>query len=114
MPKYLIIQEAPVTDSITADGHVGARKPWPVVADMDGTVVTPSSLLGMAVVVGFQRDLAGRRPDLYWDDMVADPQQVVGMYMVSADTDENWRISESAVDSVTVLETEHEIPVERA
>jgi hypothetical protein len=113
MHTYLKLQEAPQTDNITEDGHVGAKLPWPVVADEEGTVVVPSSLLGMAGVVGFQRDLAVMHIDLLWKDAFADPQKTVGMYLVSSNTEGNWGVSLSAVDHVEVLQLDHELPVDR-
>jgi hypothetical protein len=113
MPRYLHIQEAPITDNITADGFVGSRLPWAVTAGEDGTITTPSSLLGMARVAGFQRDLAVNRVNVWWDEAFADPQKVVGMYLVHHKTDGGLAVSLSAVDSVEVWETDHEIPVER-
>jgi hypothetical protein len=111
--RYLHIQEAPQTDNITADGHVGARMPWPVTADEDGKITTPSSLLGMVRVVGFQRDLAVMQVDVWWKEVLTDPQKAVGMYLVHTKTDGGMAVSLSAVDTVEVWETEHEIPVER-
>lgn len=114
MPKYLRIQEAPQTDLITADGVVGSKLPWPVVADCeDAHVVVPSSLLKMKRVVGFQRDLAVMHVDLRWRDAVADPQQAVGMYMVSENTDGTYQVNITAVDTAEIMESAHEIPVER-
>lgn len=114
MFTYLKIQEAPAIDNITTDGHVGSQLPWPVVADRDDAhVVVPSSMLAMKRVIGFQRDLAVMQVDVWWKDAVADPQQVVGMYVVSEHIDGHYRVNVTAVDSAEIVESEHEIPVER-
>lgn len=113
MHKYLHIQEAPITDNITDDGHVGAKLPWPVTADKDGTIVVPSSMLGMRRAVGFARDLAVHQVDVYWADAFADPQKVVGMYLVSLSTNNVMGVSLSAVDSAEMLEHADPLPTER-
>lgn len=113
MYKYLHIQEAPITDNITDDGHVGAKLPWPVTADKDGTIVVPSSLLGMRLAVGFAKDLAVHEVNVSWAEAFADPQKVIGMYLVSLSTNEVMGASVSAVDSVEMLEHTAPLPVER-
>lgn len=113
MIKYLHMQEAPITDNITADGHVGAQLPWPVVADEKGTVVVPSSMLGLVRVVGFQRDLAKMQVDVWWKDVFADPAKAVGLYMVTTNTKGGMGVSLSAVDSANMMEHTEPLPVER-
>lgn len=113
MPKYLKIQETPVIDNVTADGHVGSRLPWPVVADPDGTVVTPSSMLRMDRVVGFRDNVHAEQVDVFWSQAFSDPSGIVGMYMVYMSTDGRMLGNISAVDSAEIVESEHEIPVER-
>jgi hypothetical protein len=113
MISYLRIQEAPITDNITEDGHVGSRQPWPVVADKDGTITVPSSRLGYVRAVGFQRDLAVKRVNLWWADAFADPQKAVGMYLVTTNTEGGMQVSLSAVDTAEMKEHTTPLPVER-
>lgn len=112
MHTYLHMQEAPITDNITADGHVGSRLPWPVIADEDGIVAVPSSRL-MHRVVGFQRDLALQQVDVFWSEAYADPSKVVGMYMVSENHSGKYQCGLSAVDSAELREYTAKLPVER-
>ncbi len=114
MPRYLIIQTAPVIDSISDDGHIGRQKPWPVIAEEEtGLIATPSSALGMVAVVGFQRDLAVHHIDVQWSDVVDDPDRAVNTYLVYTTTDEGMHVSLSAVESASVLTTTDPLPVER-
>jgi hypothetical protein len=112
MHRYLYIQNAPVTDNITDDGTALSKRPWPVVADEDGVVHTPSYALGMRQVFGFQRDLAVQHVDLRFEDAYADPEKAVGMYMVSIDKDGVMGVELSAVDHVSVLETTDPLPLD--
>lgn len=112
MHKYLKIQEAPVTDSITDDGHVGARLPWPVLADAEGIVHIPSSRLGMVRIAGFQRDLAVMRVDLWWQDAFADPSKAVGMYLVAHHKNGSMGVSLSAVDTAEIQEHVAPLPID--
>jgi hypothetical protein len=112
MYKYLNMQEAPVVDSVTEDGHIGSRQPWPVIADADGTVYTPSSMLGLRRVFGFQKDVHVQKIDLYWEEAFADPSKAVGMYMVTIDKHDVMAGSMSAVSSAEYLETPEPLPID--
>lgn len=103
MYTYWKIQQAPITDNITVDGHVGARLPWPVIADREGRV-HGGLLMGLRGVIGFQRDLAVQQVALWWDEAIVDPQQTVGMYMVIYTVEGKTAVQLSAVDSVEVIE----------
>lgn len=111
MYKYLKIQQAPVTDNITADGHVGARLPWPVIADSEGLVHIPSSQLGMTRIPGFQKNLAVMRVDVWWPEVFADPDKAIGMYLVSYYDGGPMAVCLSAVDSVEVLTLDKPLPL---
>ena len=113
MPRYLSIQQAPITDNITDEGHVGARLPLPVVADEEGIVYVPSSGLGMRRIHGFQNDLAVDQVDVWWSEVFADPSKAVGKYLVATYAGGAMCGHLSAVDSVEVLETVEPLPVER-
>lgn len=110
MITYLHIQEAPITDNITNDGHIGARRPWPVVDGEDGSIVVPSSMLGMLRVVGFQKDLAVRQIDIWWEDAFADPSSVIGKYLVATYGEDKMGVSLSAVDSAVLQEHTEPLP----
>lgn len=111
MPKYVHIQQAPIIDSITDEGHVGAKTPWPVVADEEGTVYTPSSKL-MKRVLGFQKDIARQHVDLWWAEAFAHPEKALHMYLVFIDTDGTMCNGLSAVDTAVYLETPGPLPVD--
>jgi hypothetical protein len=104
MPTYLKLQESSLPNGVL---------PWAVIGDEEGTVVVPSSLLGMERVVGFQRDADVQQVDLWWRDALADPAQAVGMYVVTTTTDGRMQHGMSPVSTVTLSDYEQPLPVER-
>lgn len=109
MNTYLHIQEGQLTTGVL---------PWAVTAKVeDAVITTPSSMLGMVRVVGFQKDPDVQQVDLWWGDAVADPSKaeelIKGMYVVTRKEDGNYQQGTSPVVSVEVWEVEHEIPVEK-
>lgn len=98
------LQPEPFTDQITEDGHELTKLPYPFAADETGAVHNQSLWQGHVTrVIGFQKDLAKQQIDLWWRDVVKDPQQAVGMYLVTADQHGVWGSHQTAIGSVEVL-----------
>lgn len=100
------IQPSAFTDQIR-DGHQMTKLPYPFFVNEDGSVGSQDFWKGDPFkVVGFQRDLAVHEIDLWWRDVVTDPQQAVGMYLVTEDVQGSWGTHQTAVESVEQLSRE--------
>lgn len=98
------IQPSAFTDQIR-DGHQMAKLPYPFFVSENGSVGSQDFWQGdPCKVIGFQKDLAVHRIDLWWKDAVGDPQQAVGMYLVTADDKGGWGVHSTAIDSVQQLD----------
>jgi hypothetical protein len=98
------IQTAPFTDHIASDGTPLSKLPYPFYVDPDGGVQRQDVWQGKPKrVVGFQKDLAVQQIDLWWRKALEDPQQAVGMYLVTENADGQFWTHNTAVDSVEVL-----------
>lgn len=94
MDTFVKLQPAQFCDQIV-DGRELYKTPYPLCFGLDGkNVFSDFWRHNFARVVGFVRDLAEQRVDVYWTDLVrlfeenpaSDPfQQVVGMYLVYQD-----------------------------
>lgn len=98
------IQNAPIIDSISDDGHVGVRTPYPFYVKPDGRIMHQDFWRGTAtLVIGFQRDLANQTIDLWWREAVEHPELALNMYMVTKDDGEgfgDWAVHSTAVTSI--------------
>lgn len=100
--EFVSVQVAPEVDGLSADGHARYRTPYPVVIREDGHVGNQSFWQGHTRhAIGFQKDLAKMRIDLFWADAFKDPEQMVGMYLVTDNADGNWGVHRTAVVSAT-------------
>jgi hypothetical protein len=104
MHEYLKIQETHLSNGVL---------PWEVIADEDGEVTVPSSLLKMKRVVGFQKDADVQQVDLWWSEAYADPSKAVGMYVVTETTDGKMQHGMSQVTSAEIVDYPQPLPVER-
>lgn len=77
-----IVQPSPKTDQICEDGTELTQLPYPFHVTEDGEVI---NLATIERIVGFAKDLAVSQVDLWWRDAIKDPQQAVGMYVVTED-----------------------------
>lgn len=83
MARIITLQPSSVVDRITEDGTELTRLPYPYHVTEDGDVLGQDFWRGEPeAVIGFQRDAAVQKVDLWWDEAVADPQRAVGMYPV--------------------------------
>ena len=106
------IQLAERPDAMSEDGHIGYQLPWPVIAYADGFVWGAHAHWCGSVtrVIGFQKDMAKQTIDLDWPGFLLDPQQAVGMYLVTSDKNGTWGTHDTAVSSVGT----EPVPEERA
>jgi hypothetical protein len=94
------IQPASRIDNLTAHGDVGLQRPYPVYADNKGNVEFQRSFRGRVTrVVGFQKDLAVQQIDLSWSEAQKNPDKVVGMYLVTADSKGDLGVHDTAVET---------------
>lgn len=97
------LQPEPFVDQIV-DGQELTKLPYPYAADETGAIQNQDFWQGhVARVVGFQKDLAHQQIDLWWADVVEDPQQAVGMYLVTADSKGDFSVHNTAIGEVDVL-----------
>lgn len=97
------LQPSSFTDQIV-DGHELTKLPYPFYVEEDGSVQRQEFWKGDPYrVIGFQKDLARHEIDLLWQDATKDPQQVVGMYVVTADEKGDMGVHVSAISNVDVL-----------
>lgn len=108
--KMFKIQPSSFIDQITAEGHELSKLPYPFFVDENGAVGQQDLWKGdPARVIGFQKDLARNQVDLWWREAVKDPQRAQGMYLVTADSKGTLGVHTTAVDSVTVFETDRSL-----
>lgn len=101
--KKIKLQPSAFVDNI-CDGHEMTKLPYPFVVDEDGTVNFQDIWQGDPTkAIGFQRDLAVHTIDLWWKDAFVDPQQAVGMYLVSADEAGAWGVHPNAISEASIL-----------
>lgn len=102
--KVFKLQPAPVIDNITDDGHAFTQLPYPFYVEESGKVRRQDFWRGqVALVVGFQKDLARQRIDLWWEDAVKDLVQAVGMYLVTASSTGGYGVHPTAMSTVELL-----------
>lgn len=103
MKKLIKLQPSEVVDNIR-DGHEMTQLPYPFYVAEDGSVDRQDFWRGNpARAIGFQRDLAKQQIDLWWKDAVKDPQQAVGMYLVTVNGEGDMGVHVSAISSVEVI-----------
>jgi hypothetical protein len=116
--KIITLQPAPHVDNMWAgpDGSLveGTQLPYPFVVNENGDVLGQEFWRGdPKAVVGFQDDVAVQKVNLWWRDVVADPQLAVGKYPVMVQDTENSKGTHMytyviAIESVEVREVPEE------
>lgn len=103
--RIITLQPSAVTDHITEDGTELQKLPYPFHVDEDGNVERQDFWRGdPAAVLGFQDRVDVQQVDLWWREVVADPQRAVGKYMVTVDSDGDIATRTIAIESVHVTE----------
>jgi hypothetical protein len=100
----ITLQPSEYVDHITEDGAELTRLPYPFHCTDDGRIKRQDIWRGKpARMVGFVSDLNRQEVDLYWESFRAgDPEAVVGLYMVTQNSDNTIGAQVHAVKSVTV------------
>jgi hypothetical protein len=116
--KIITLQPSPVTDNLWAgaDGSLveGTKLPYPFHVNESGDVQRQDFWRGdPKAVIGFQDDPNVQKVDLWWDDVVADPQLAVGKYPVMVQDKPNSKGTHMytyviAIESVEVREASEE------
>lgn len=99
---FIALQQASVVDRITSDGTELTQLPYPFFVDEKGNVGRQDFWRGRPrAVVGFQKDLARHRVDIFWKQVVENPDLAVGKYIVTVDDGGQMSVHMSAVESAT-------------
>lgn len=108
--RMITVQPSEFVDQIV-DGEELTKLPYPMSALADGSIWPRGSRGDITRMVGFVRDLRNERVDLYWEfEFLDDPQQAVGMYLITQNADGTMSSHGTAIKTVT----EREITVEEA
>jgi hypothetical protein len=100
--RTITLQPSERVDNIV-DGHAMTQLPYPFHVSEDGSVQRQDFWRGNpAAVVGFQRDLRRQRVDVWWDEVVEDPQRAVGLYVVTTTDGGQMGVHLVAIGSVHV------------
>lgn len=100
MSKIIRLRPSEIVDHITTDGQELTKLPYPFYVSEDGSVGNQEFWRGdPAAVIGFQRDLARHEIDVWWDTVVEDPQQAVGLYAVTRDNRGGMGVHTIAISS---------------
>jgi hypothetical protein len=107
--KIITLQPSPRTDHITEDGTELTQLPYPFHVTETGDVLRQDFWQGdPAVVIGFQDRVDVQQVDLWWQDVVDDPQRAIGKYAITMDTVGNYSTRVIAIASVDVTEQPEE------
>jgi hypothetical protein len=103
--RVITVQPASYVDHITEDGTELTKLPYPfhAVGDRTGEIMNQELWQGRPKrVVGFVSDLHRQEVDLFWLDrrFLNNPQQVVGMYLVTQDSDGGMAVHNTAIETV--------------
>lgn len=97
----ITLQPAPIVDYITPDGSELMKLPYPFHVDTDGSIGRQDFWNGYPLrVLGFVADPNRMQIDLYWEEIVKNPQRAVGMYVVTEDADRVFSTHVVAIASV--------------
>jgi hypothetical protein len=98
------IQPSAFVDHITEDGAQLTKLPYPFFVNEDGSIRRQDVWNGKPYrVVGFVKDLAVQQVDLWWGHAFKDPQKMIGMYLVTEDSDGTLGAHSTAIDSYEIL-----------
>lgn len=103
--RVIKLQPSNFTDNISDNGEEQTKLPYPFFVNEDGSVRNQDFWRGVvARVVGFQKDGAVQQIDLWWTKAFQDPENTVGMYLVTADNRGTFSTHNTAIMSVEVLD----------
>lgn len=105
--KIVTLQPSPRTDHITEDGQEFTQLPYPFHVTETGEVLRQDFWRGdPARIVGFTKEPQPGRLVYTWEEVAADPQRAVGLYIVSQDRAGRWAVHVIAVAEVQVRDAE--------
>lgn len=96
----ITLQPSRITDRLCDDGEELQMQPYPFAVRADGEVV--STWAHGLRAIGLAQRCDRQQVDLWWRDVVADPQRAVGMYLVTENADGGLAMNVVAIESVTV------------
>lgn len=111
MDTFISFQPSPYVDGITEDGHELTKLPYPLAYFLDGRIFDETDFWRGRNdrLVGFARDLAVQRVDIYFRELAeefadnpAAFDKTVGMYLVIENRDGGLGANVNAIASVTV------------
>src|ERR1700733_14358810 len=82
--KIITLQPSDRTDHITDDGVELTQRPYPFAVFDNGDIINADAV-GAKRAVGFSNDLAVQHVDLWWREVVKEPELAVGKYLVTQD-----------------------------
>lgn len=107
MATFITVQPSPRIDGLSDTGQERTQLPYPFHVEQDGSVLRQDFWRGDPKrVVGFQRDLAKQQIDLYWSDAWKDPEQAIGMYVVTQAANGQMSVQITAIQSMKVTTDE--------
>lgn len=93
------VQPAGIPDSVESGGY---KMPYPFSFAADGLILNQKFWKGVNFkVIGFQKRLNVYQIDLLLEDFVGDPQQAVGMWLVTADDRGRFSTHTTAIESAS-------------
>jgi hypothetical protein len=108
--KLYTVQPSAFTDNmwdlsgVWVEGH---KLPYPFHVTEAGDIERQDFWQGQPKrVVGFAEKLDVHRVDLWWKDTLAEPEQAVGMYLITQDKDGRMHTHQTAVQSITLVEVD--------
>lgn len=102
MTDIITLQPSARTDHITDDGTELQQLPYPFHVDEHAHVLRQDFWRGrVARVIGFTDRPEPGNITVTWSEAWADPAQVVGKYLVTADDVDQWSTHVSAIQSAT-------------
>lgn len=100
---FYTLQPSEFTDQVLDDGTELTKLPYPFHVVQDGSVQRQDFWRGNPTrVIGFQRDLAVHRVDVWWSQVLKAPETAVGLYLVTEDSEGRWAVWENAIADVEV------------
>lgn len=100
--KIIKLQPSAYTDQIVG-GQELSKLPYPFYVTESGAVQGADVFAGtVSFVIGFQNDLHRHEIDIWWKEVVKDPQLAVGRYLVTTNKDGDFGVHQTAIATVEV------------
>src|SRR5215216_1520706 len=104
--SVITIQPASFVDQVV-NGHECYKSPYPFTVDAEGYIQFQDFWQGTYErVIGLQRDVDVQTIDVWWENAFIDSDSLVGLYLVTEDSDGNWGTTPHAIESYYAGEIE--------